>query len=94
MAADDAHVFGKLNQAPSTIPAHAAFFSICVEVFHPEIKPLEGFQQHEPVGSNAKFPIAKEFDLILSKGAVYTIPVVQNYKIIPRSLVLVKNYFH
>ena len=90
MASDDAHVFCKLNQAPSTIPAHAAFLSIRIEVFHPEIKPLDGFQQHEPISPNAKFPVAQEFNLLLRYGVVCTIPVVQDHKIISRSLILVK----
>jgi hypothetical protein len=94
VAAADAHVFGKLNQAPTTISTHAPFFPVCIEVFHPEIISVDGFQQHEPISPNAKFPVAKESDLFLSQGAINTIPVIEDNKIIPRPLVLVKIYFH
>jgi hypothetical protein len=87
-------VFGKFNEATATIAAHAAWVAIRIKIDHFKIQFGMFVQQHQPISTHAKPAVADLFYLFLGKIIVPVVPVFQNNKIIARTLVLIKFYFH
>jgi hypothetical protein len=90
----NAEMVSKLYEASATVTAHRAFAAVGIIVFHFEIVPLFIIQQHEAVCTYAESPVAQKIDLFRVEVGVLSLPVIEYYKIISRSLVFVELHLH
>ena len=81
-----AQVVGEPGHAPAAIPAHAAFLTIGIIIFHFKIESGLFIKQHQPVGADAEAAVAQLADPCRSKR-VFTFTVIGDDKIVAGALV-------
>jgi hypothetical protein len=90
----NAHMKGELNEATAAVSAHATGFAICIEIGHPKIIACCCVHQQEPVGTNAKFPVAQMQNLLTAKVIIGSCSVIKNDKVVSCALVFMKMDVH
>src|SRR5687767_1203794 len=83
----NSHLISKFNQAASSVTTHGTGFTISIIIDHLKIKSLFQVQKHESVGANSKMPVTNKCNLLLSEPAEFAIAVINDHKIVSRSLV-------
>jgi hypothetical protein len=90
----DAQLMREFHDATGSVSAKCAFFSVAVVIYHAEVDSLLFNQHHESVGTDARLPLAKPVDLLVSEFRRGFRVSVKNDEIVACALVFVEFKFH
>jgi len=85
---------GEGHKASAAIAAHTSRSPVCIEIYHCEIRQFVIFQEQQPIGPDPKLTVAEtrhQFGIVFGEG---TTAVVDDNKVVPRSLVFMEFQFH
>jgi hypothetical protein len=82
------------DHAARSVPAHAAFETIGVVIFHGKVKAIPQPEEHETIRPDAEATVAQAVDLFPTQLAYSAFAVVNDDEVVAVSMILVKLYGH
>jgi hypothetical protein len=82
------------HHAACSVPAHTAFHTIGVVIFHGKVKTFPQPEEHEPIRTDAEATMTQSVDLFPAQFAYSAFAVVNDDEVVAVSMVFVKLYGH
>jgi hypothetical protein len=91
---DQSQVICKSDDTPASIPAHASFPPVCVEIDHPEICRFVSLKEDQAVCTNPKTTVAKPRNAFGILFGEKVLAVIHQDEIISGGLIFEKSEVH